>query len=206
MSAEDVYVVEKVVASRTLKGVKQYLLKWQGYPDSDNTWENEKNIFCKDMIQEYENTKAMPNKKQKKGKQSNLNPSEAKATQNPQESAAEQESYGTNKRKSRSQKDKNELQNNNKQSQEGIKRKPRAKSKVLPDTQAKIDNLSSAVDKVISVEMNDSKNGLVVYLLFKNGENGKFPAEIIHEKCPIPLLEYYESNLVFCEDGVDASK
>lgn len=33
MSAQ-VYTVERVVAKRVVKGVTQYLLKWEGYPDS----------------------------------------------------------------------------------------------------------------------------------------------------------------------------
>ena len=32
------YEVEKVVDARTVKGCKQYLVKWKGYEDFDNTW------------------------------------------------------------------------------------------------------------------------------------------------------------------------
>ena len=34
------YRVEKVVRTKTVKGVKKYLVKWLGYPESDNTWVN----------------------------------------------------------------------------------------------------------------------------------------------------------------------
>lgn len=51
---DDVYVVEKIVGSRKRNGVKQYLIKWESYPDSENTWEKEGNIFCKKLIREYE--------------------------------------------------------------------------------------------------------------------------------------------------------
>lgn len=54
MKDDDVYVVEKIVDSRTRAGVKQYLVKWEGYADAENTWENEENIFSKQMIKRYE--------------------------------------------------------------------------------------------------------------------------------------------------------
>jgi hypothetical protein len=39
------YVVEKVLAYRVnAKGVKEYLLKWKGYSDSDNSWEPYDNL------------------------------------------------------------------------------------------------------------------------------------------------------------------
>jgi hypothetical protein len=37
--------VEKVLAYRVnAKGVKEYLLKWKGYSDSDNSWEPYDNL------------------------------------------------------------------------------------------------------------------------------------------------------------------
>ena len=33
----------------------EYLVKWKDYPSSNNTWEPEKNIFAKSLIQTYEN-------------------------------------------------------------------------------------------------------------------------------------------------------
>jgi len=52
---EDVFIVEKVLDKRFRNGKLQYLLKWENYPDSDNTWEFASNIFCPDLIQEFEN-------------------------------------------------------------------------------------------------------------------------------------------------------
>lgn len=39
--APEEYVVEKIIDSRVKNGVKEYLLKWIGYDDKDNTWEPE---------------------------------------------------------------------------------------------------------------------------------------------------------------------
>lgn len=60
---EDIFTVEKIVDSRTSKGKKEYLIKWEGFDDKDNTWEAAKNILCKELIDEFEK-----NKKQKTSK------------------------------------------------------------------------------------------------------------------------------------------
>ncbi len=55
MAGEEEYVVEKIVNhrrhgwSRTL----QYLIKWEGYPESDNTWELAGQIHALECVKQY---------------------------------------------------------------------------------------------------------------------------------------------------------
>lgn len=54
MKSKKVYNVEKIVDSRELNGRMQYLIKWEGYSSRHNTWEYDEDIYCKDLIAEYE--------------------------------------------------------------------------------------------------------------------------------------------------------
>ncbi|TPX71439.1 hypothetical protein SpCBS45565_g01018 [Spizellomyces sp. 'palustris'] len=49
----ETYEVERIDGYRCLRGVEQYRIKWEGYPEEDNTWEPVENIHATDLIQEY---------------------------------------------------------------------------------------------------------------------------------------------------------
>jgi len=52
---ENEYVIEKILNKKDLKGKIYYFVKWEGYPDSDNTWEPIEHLYnVLDMIEEFE--------------------------------------------------------------------------------------------------------------------------------------------------------
>ena len=45
MLDEEIFTVEKIVNKRVKGGQTYYFVKWQGYPDTDNTWESKENLL-----------------------------------------------------------------------------------------------------------------------------------------------------------------
>jgi hypothetical protein len=65
--SENEYVVEAIVDKR-FKGKKlQYLLKWKGYSDADNTWEDKSQLNCPGLVKAFEDS--LKTKKPTKTKQ-----------------------------------------------------------------------------------------------------------------------------------------
>jgi hypothetical protein len=58
VEGEEEYEVETVLVSRRFGCGKklQYLVKWKGYPDSDNQWINKEDVFADDAIREFKNS------------------------------------------------------------------------------------------------------------------------------------------------------
>jgi hypothetical protein len=55
---EEEYSVEKILDSRKFgrRQRLQYLVKWEGYPDSDNMWVDKDDVFTDDKVQEFKNS------------------------------------------------------------------------------------------------------------------------------------------------------
>ena len=43
-SEEEEWVVERIVKKRVVRGNIEYWVKWEGWPDDQNTWEPEENL------------------------------------------------------------------------------------------------------------------------------------------------------------------
>ncbi|PRP88087.1 chromodomain-helicase-DNA-binding protein 5 [Planoprotostelium fungivorum] len=75
-SKEVEYEVEDILDRRQVtKGRKttmEYLIKWKGYPESDNTWEAQEHIFASELLEEFE-------RNQKKSRASRSNKSNGKS-------------------------------------------------------------------------------------------------------------------------------
>jgi hypothetical protein len=55
IDGEEEYSVEKILDSRRFSRRRrlQYLVKWEGYPDSDNMWVDKDDVFAEDKVREF---------------------------------------------------------------------------------------------------------------------------------------------------------
>eukprot|EP01017_Pseudomicrothorax_dubius_P013336 TRINITY_DN1582_c0_g1_i1.p1 TRINITY_DN1582_c0_g1~~TRINITY_DN1582_c0_g1_i1.p1 ORF type:complete len:249 (+),score=49.06 TRINITY_DN1582_c0_g1_i1:100-747(+) len=64
-SAEDIYEVESILGKRRRGGKTEYLIRWKGYSDTDNTWEPSQNVG-RELIDAYESIGKVESPIQKK--------------------------------------------------------------------------------------------------------------------------------------------
>jgi hypothetical protein len=53
IDGEEEYQVEEIIDERINRRKKQYLVKWLGYPVSENSWINAKNLHADELLEEY---------------------------------------------------------------------------------------------------------------------------------------------------------
>jgi hypothetical protein len=56
IDGEEEYQVERIMGHRNKGQTRelQYLVKWLGYPDSDNMWEPTAQVYALDLIKQYQ--------------------------------------------------------------------------------------------------------------------------------------------------------
>jgi hypothetical protein len=62
------YLVESILGKKEHNGTLQFLIKWEGYGDEFNAWEDEKNLNC--VVAEFEkkwNKRRGPERRKKRG-------------------------------------------------------------------------------------------------------------------------------------------
>ncbi|KAI3676784.1 hypothetical protein L1987_86397 [Smallanthus sonchifolius] len=85
--AEGFYEIETLRKTRTRKGVKQYLIKWRGWPESANTWEPAESFTsCPDVIEAFESMSSGKRKRKRKHTVDSVSQSTKKKAQKQQDS------------------------------------------------------------------------------------------------------------------------
>jgi hypothetical protein len=58
IDGEEEFEVEEIIDERTYRKKKQYLVKWSGYPASDNSWVDAEDLNAPQLLEEYHLSKA----------------------------------------------------------------------------------------------------------------------------------------------------
>ena len=74
---EEEYEVEAIRNHRHFgrRKVLQYLIKWRGYPEADNTWENHGDVFANQLIRQYHQTHPLKDKRKTSSRRVSINSS-----------------------------------------------------------------------------------------------------------------------------------
>ncbi|KIV80120.1 hypothetical protein, variant [Exophiala sideris] len=166
----EVYVVEAIRGHEFRRKQLLYAIKWQGYPESQNTLEPEDNLLpdARTILAAYHKKIGGPPTalKKSKSKQSLRRQSSTEEAPEPKRrrrnnaapAAAAEEEVST----------------------------------WLPNK----DNWESEVVKIDTIERTES-GGLMAFVLFKNGKRTRVSNEQIYKHCPRPMLKFYEDHLKF---------
>ena len=171
MTSEIFYIIEKILDRKKVKDKYQYLIKWQGYPEEDCTWEPIENLqYSLGLVKEY--NKAHPTKK------NNFN--KAKKTNN----------FLNKKRKNiiNIEINDNEFQ---------IKNKIEEKKNTLKNDETIC--IDKSLISVLTVQKYNEKLMAIVNKIQENGEKiqAYITTEELMEINPWILLDFYESNIQF---------
>ncbi|KAJ5164341.1 uncharacterized protein N7500_006171 [Penicillium coprophilum] len=187
---EGLYVVEDIIEHDWLDdGTLKLFVKWKGYEDiDDHTWEDEEGLMdgARDIVTSYyKKIGGRPKKPEDKPaaakpgrKRKSMGDSKA-ATTTPAPAASEA------KRQRRKSAPKETTKQPSAESEEnGVQWVPKGKN---------WDKDVKTVDTIVR----EGDAGLMAWLEFNNGRKAKLSVQACYEKCPMKMLKFYESHLVF---------
>ncbi|KAJ8345253.1 hypothetical protein SKAU_G00294460 [Synaphobranchus kaupii] len=176
---EEEYVVEKVLDRRVVKGRVEYLLKWKGFSDEDNTWEPDDNLDCPDLIAEFLQSQKTAHELEKKeggGKR--------KAAESDPDAAAVGEESRPKKRK-----DEVRL---------AIQMRRLEESRTHRSRPEKPRGFARALDPERIIGATDSSGELMFLMKWKNSDEADLvPAKEANVKCPQVVISFYEERLTW---------
>lgn len=192
-SGEDVFDVERIVSDRVVKGRREYLIKWVGYPDSENTWECEDNLMCEEMLAAYRKRKDEKEKREvaeAKNKASKPKPAVPPKSTTPSKTTAPSKSTTSTKppvSPSRTETTK-----------PSVVMSPNPPLKLPKMAPLVTNEWNEKIDKIIGATLDDNGEIIIEYVM-TTGQIGSTKSSSIRYKAPLKLIEFYEDNLTFPE-------
>lgn len=206
---EEEFSVEKVVDKRIVNNQVEYLLKWKGYGNEENTWEPEANLDCAELIETFEKMRKEELKKKEEKKTSSKKKEEPPKKKTNQESSSKKKSEESNKRKSSSAVDESSKKSDDKrksnaeEESSGKKKTADEPIKKKPKKAAADESGPRGFDKGLEAERiigaTDTDSGDLMFLMKWKGSN---EAELVSSKeanikCPQVVIRFYEERLTW---------
>ena len=201
MNFNNFYEVEKIIDRRIVKGKKEYLIKWKGYPESQSTWEPISHLkYIQNLVdifnEQYNNYKSSSkdNNKDKKAKNSKDKNNKEK---NIKEKSNKKENEKINKEIIVEPK-KDKVGKENKLI--GKKRKTSELKEVRLNGNEVIFEVDQSLEKILAIKLENKGLIAVVERREKNGKTNKeiMTTEELKKINPWILIDYYEDKIRFC--------
>jgi len=191
----DEFVVEKILSCRTKSnGKKEYLLKWKGYPESENSWEPEENMGCQELIAEF-------HRQQVRNKTGSSTGTKRKQAVDGTESTKPKTSLSSSKGVEKSGSSASTTSSTGQQgSAQEIETALPMPSSANPNR-----GFDRGLDPEKIIGATDTSGELLFLMKWKNSDEADLVlAKTANEKCPQIVIKYYEERLTWHDpDGGD---
>ncbi|KAL2912563.1 hypothetical protein HK105_207962 [Polyrhizophydium stewartii] len=174
------FEVEAIVNYRKFKGRHQYLIKWQGFPDKDNTWEDIAKGATKAAAAAAKNANGKPAAR-------DLDRSSSTANGNRHRQASQSQSASGKTSEPQADSD-----------DEGSADAVEAFESVVSKELLALDSWEDLVESIHTVEADSQNKSLLrVYVRWKDGMRSAHTSDVTNAKCPQQMIRFYESHLKF---------
>ena len=186
------YEVENIIDRRIIRGRKEYLIKWKGYPESQSTWEPINHLrYIQELVkrfnEKYDNKNINSKDKNKEKKEKEI-----------KEKINKEDEKDIKKKEKKC--DKEEKEKDNKLL--GKKRKlaeKKLKEVRLNKNEEAIFQVDQSLEKILAIKLENKKLIAVVERKAKEGATNKeiMTTEDLKKTNPWILIDYYENKIRF---------
>ncbi|GAB0096767.1 hypothetical protein DMENIID0001_123330 [Sergentomyia squamirostris] len=204
------YQVEKIMDRRVKKGKVEYYIKWEGYPQDENTWEPIDNLDCPELIAQFEKARQSSSKDEDKKEKDSASSSKSKTKPKTNKRKGDDDDSegenGTSKKSKKlvldsdeSEKEDEPVEKKSKTKPSSEKSKVKKKEKDTEDESQKSKNgdfKDLIPDKILGAT--DIDGPLKFLIKWKGTDKAELvPAKVANVQFPQTVIAFYENRLIW---------